>query len=105
MAHHGHPLLGDRKYGSGRTFAAGIALHARRLAIAHPVGGQPLSFEASLPLVGRLRPPRLIAKASTPAPSPSPAKQLAAAELRRALEANRDNRPLAEANARLALAH
>ncbi len=49
MAHHGHPLLGDRKYGSGRTFAAGIALHARRLAIAHPVGGQPLSFEASLP--------------------------------------------------------
>ena len=49
MAHHGHPLVGDRKYGSRRSFAKGIALHARRLVIAHPVGGEPLSFEASLP--------------------------------------------------------
>jgi 23S rRNA pseudouridine1911/1915/1917 synthase len=49
MAHHGHPLLGDRKYGSRRPFAAGIALHARRLVIAHPVRGETLAFEAPLP--------------------------------------------------------
>ena len=31
MAAHGHAILGDRKYGSPLPFAAGIALHARRL--------------------------------------------------------------------------
>ena len=49
FAHHGHPIVGDRKYGSGRSFAAGIALHARRLSIAHPVLGEPLCFQAPLP--------------------------------------------------------
>jgi 23S rRNA pseudouridine1911/1915/1917 synthase len=49
FAHHGHPLLGDRKYGSRRRFAAGIALHARRLVIAHPVRDETLAFEAPLP--------------------------------------------------------
>ena len=49
LAHRGHPIVGDRKYGSVRPFAAGIALHARRLAIAHPVRGEPLAFEAPLP--------------------------------------------------------
>jgi 23S rRNA pseudouridine1911/1915/1917 synthase len=49
MAHHGHPVAGDRKYGSRRAFAAGIGLHARRLAIVHPVRGETLRFEALLP--------------------------------------------------------
>jgi 23S rRNA pseudouridine1911/1915/1917 synthase len=49
LSHHGHPVLGDRKYGSRRSFAPGIALHARRLAIQHPVGGAPLEFIAPLP--------------------------------------------------------
>lgn len=48
-AEHGCPIVGDRKYGSRRPFAAGIALHARRLEVTHPVSGQRLEFEAPLP--------------------------------------------------------
>jgi 23S rRNA pseudouridine1911/1915/1917 synthase len=49
-ASRGHPLLGDVLYG-GRP-ALGLerqALHAARLAFAHPVDGAPLAFEAPLP--------------------------------------------------------
>ena len=49
LAHHGHPIVGDRKYGSPRRFGSGIALHARRLSVAHPVRDETLSFEAPLP--------------------------------------------------------
>lgn len=48
-AHHGYPIVGDRKYGSTRPFPDGIALHARQLAVSHPVSGQRLTFEAPLP--------------------------------------------------------
>ncbi|MHC4403359.1 MAG: RluA family pseudouridine synthase [Planctomycetota bacterium] len=37
LADRGHPILGDRKYGSRRAFPSGIALHARRLTVTHPV--------------------------------------------------------------------
>jgi len=53
LADHGCPILGDRKYGSSRTFPAGIALHARRLVFRHPVGGRTLTFEAPLPRAWR----------------------------------------------------
>lgn len=49
-ASRGHPLLGDALYG-GRP-ALGVqrqALHAARLAFAHPVSGAPLGFESALP--------------------------------------------------------
>ena len=49
MAHHGHPIVGDRKYGSLLKFPSGIALHARRLVVVHPVRGEVLVFEAPLP--------------------------------------------------------
>jgi 23S rRNA pseudouridine1911/1915/1917 synthase len=49
FAHHGHPIIGDRKYGSRELFAAGIALHARRLVISHPTTAARLEFEASPP--------------------------------------------------------
>jgi 23S rRNA pseudouridine1911/1915/1917 synthase len=49
LAEHGHPILGDLKYGSRRRFANGIALHARWLAITHPTTGNRLEFEAPLP--------------------------------------------------------
>ncbi len=49
MSHHGHPVLGDRKYGSRRAFPAGLALHARRLVVAHPISGEPVCLEAPLP--------------------------------------------------------
>ena len=46
----GHPILGDRRYGDE---AAGrwprLALHAWRLALAHPVTGEALSLEAPVP--------------------------------------------------------
>lgn len=49
LAHRGHPILGDRKYGSRRSWPAGIALHGRRLVIRHPVGDARLELEAPLP--------------------------------------------------------
>ncbi len=64
LAHLGHPLLGDPLYGAGhRTKAARLseparvrlaalgrqALHARVLAFAHPVTGEPLAFESPPP--------------------------------------------------------
>lgn len=53
LAHRGHPIVGDRKYGSGEPWPAGIALHARRLAVTHPVGGERLELEAPVPAVWR----------------------------------------------------
>ncbi len=50
MAHIGHPLVADPLYGGAP--AAGLArqaLHAFRLAFAHPVTGVPLAFHAPLP--------------------------------------------------------
>ncbi|MGD0900141.1 MAG: RluA family pseudouridine synthase [Thermoguttaceae bacterium] len=49
MAHHGHPMAGDRKYGSRMQFPSGIALHAWRLVVVHPVRGEPLVLEAPVP--------------------------------------------------------
>lgn len=49
LAHHGFPILGDRKYGSRAPFPRGIALHARRLLVRHPVGEQPVEVNAPLP--------------------------------------------------------
>jgi 23S rRNA pseudouridine1911/1915/1917 synthase len=53
LAHLGAPLLGDPKYGGPRMVGAvsvpRVMLHARRLALAHPVTGAPLVFEAPVP--------------------------------------------------------
>lgn len=49
FAEAGHPILGDRKYGSTAAFPSGIALHARRLVVAHPVGREPVALEAPMP--------------------------------------------------------
>lgn len=49
LAHAGHPVVGDRKYGSRQAFPRGIALHARRLVISHPTTGKRLEIEAPLP--------------------------------------------------------
>jgi 23S rRNA pseudouridine1911/1915/1917 synthase len=49
LAESGHPIVGDRKYGSRRKFAEGIALHARRLTVKHPVRDESLTIEAPLP--------------------------------------------------------
>jgi 23S rRNA pseudouridine1911/1915/1917 synthase len=50
MAHIGHPLVSDELYGGAA--ACGLtrqALHAHRLAFAHPCGGEPMQFRAPLP--------------------------------------------------------
>jgi 23S rRNA pseudouridine1911/1915/1917 synthase len=49
LSHAGLPIVGDRKYGSSRPFATGIALHSRRLVIEHPVSKMQLEIEARLP--------------------------------------------------------
>jgi 23S rRNA pseudouridine1911/1915/1917 synthase len=49
LSHRGSPILGDTKYGSTTAFSPGIALHARRLEIVHPVRHVPLFLDAPLP--------------------------------------------------------
>jgi tRNA pseudouridine32 synthase/23S rRNA pseudouridine746 synthase/23S rRNA pseudouridine1911/1915/1917 synthase len=45
----GHPIVGDRKYGSAKESHAGLALHARSLSFRHPFSGQRLTFAAKVP--------------------------------------------------------
>jgi 23S rRNA pseudouridine955/2504/2580 synthase len=56
LAHAGHPVLGDDKYGDfgldramARKAAKRLFLHASRLAFAHPVTGAALRLEAPVP--------------------------------------------------------
>ncbi len=49
LAHHGHPIYGDARYGSVRTFGNAIALHARSLTFLHPVRYEPITLTAQLP--------------------------------------------------------
>lgn len=55
----GHPVLGDRKYGSNRKFATegtgtpGVALHSWRLQIKHPTRQEPVAFGAQPPRLWR----------------------------------------------------
>ncbi|HEY5314122.1 MAG TPA: RluA family pseudouridine synthase, partial [Pirellulales bacterium] len=49
LAARGFPILGDRKYGSQRPFAAGIGLHARRVGLVHPTLGTRLEWVCPLP--------------------------------------------------------
>lgn len=45
----GFPIVGDRKYGSSLGFPLGIALHARRVRLVHPVKKTELLVESPLP--------------------------------------------------------
>lgn len=45
----GHPVVGDRKYGTGRDSHATLALHARSLEFTHPVNGRRMRFETAMP--------------------------------------------------------
>jgi 23S rRNA pseudouridine1911/1915/1917 synthase len=53
LAHHGHPIYGDAKYGSVHTFDRAVALHARALTFLHPIRYEPITLTAELP--GRWR--------------------------------------------------
>jgi 23S rRNA pseudouridine1911/1915/1917 synthase len=49
LAHHGHPVYGDARYGSVHTFGRAIGLHARSLTFLHPVRYEPITLTAELP--------------------------------------------------------
>ena len=46
LAHLGHPVVGDPVYGAGGPF---MALHAWRLAFAHPITGEPIALDEPPP--------------------------------------------------------
>ncbi|WP_223192433.1 RluA family pseudouridine synthase [Paenibacillus sedimenti] len=45
----GHPIVGDKKYGSKAKPIGRLGLHARVLAFVHPVTGEVLRFETEIP--------------------------------------------------------
>jgi 23S rRNA pseudouridine1911/1915/1917 synthase len=45
----GHPIVGDKKYGSKVNPISRLGLHAQVLAFQHPVNGRELRFETSIP--------------------------------------------------------
>jgi len=49
LAHHGHPIVGDTKYGSVHVFDKAIALHARSLTFLHPIRYEPIVLKAEIP--------------------------------------------------------
>jgi 23S rRNA pseudouridine1911/1915/1917 synthase len=53
LAHRGHPIYGDARYGSVHTFDGAIALHARSLTFLHPVRYEPITLTAEPPEVWR----------------------------------------------------
>ena len=49
LAAAGHPIMGDRKYGSGADAAKRLALHSHELKFAHPISGLPMEFGSAVP--------------------------------------------------------
>jgi 23S rRNA pseudouridine955/2504/2580 synthase len=49
MAHLGHPIVGDRRYGSPVRLGLRFLLHAAAVELPHPVTGEPLALRAPLP--------------------------------------------------------
>ena len=45
----GHPVAGDRKYGSSANFGGRLAIHASALTFRNPYGGKVLTFTSPLP--------------------------------------------------------
>jgi 23S rRNA pseudouridine1911/1915/1917 synthase len=45
----GHPVVGDKKYGSTKNTIGRLGLHARVLAFEHPTTGKALRFETKIP--------------------------------------------------------
>lgn len=49
FSNEGHPVAGDREYGSGDDPLGRLALHATRLSFAHPVTGRRMNFTSRVP--------------------------------------------------------
>ncbi len=59
LSEKGHPVVGDKKYGTGHDSYGTLALHARSLSFTHPVTGKRLHFTTGIPefftrLVGKI---------------------------------------------------
>ncbi len=48
-AMHGHPIVGDRRYGSSASYSPGIALHCGLMRIQHPTTKEILTFTSQAP--------------------------------------------------------
>src|SRR5262249_21031048 len=53
LAVRGHPIYGDRKYGSLHAFGGTIALHAAELTFQHPIRRDPVTVRAPDPMSWR----------------------------------------------------
>ncbi len=62
LAHFGHAIYGDAKYGSMHSFDAAIALHARSLTFLHPIRWDQVTLTAPLPQSWRSRFPYLFSE-------------------------------------------
>jgi 23S rRNA pseudouridine1911/1915/1917 synthase len=51
LAGQGHPIAGDKSYGSGSNPIRRLALHGAHLDFKHPVTGKPMSFESQYPRI------------------------------------------------------
>jgi len=49
LAERGHPIVGDKMYGSGLNRLRRLALHAAELGFRHPVTGRVMRFEGPVP--------------------------------------------------------
>lgn len=51
----GHPVVGDMKYGNGRSPIGRLGLHAHRLFFYHPRTGERMEFETAIPQSFRIK--------------------------------------------------
>ena len=49
MQHIGHPIIGDKKYGSRASLIRRVALHANELVFVHPITKETLQFKLAIP--------------------------------------------------------
>ncbi len=63
LADHGHPIVGDGKYGATSKFPKGIALHSYSLTIEHPTLRESMTFVAAVPPSWRSIPEEFLRKA------------------------------------------
>ncbi|MDX1925843.1 MAG: RluA family pseudouridine synthase [Pirellulaceae bacterium] len=63
LSDHGHPIVGDSKYGASSKFPRGIALHASKLTIEHPTLRTSMTFAAPVPPTWHGLPEEILRKA------------------------------------------
>jgi pseudouridine synthase, RluA family len=49
LQHVGHPIIGDKKYGSRASLIKRVALHANELVFVHPITKETLQFKSRIP--------------------------------------------------------